>query len=278
MQKKSAKLRVPSAAKLAALQAAGMVVGMEASAPAPAAKSRPSASGARARGKKEESEDEEDEDDEDDEDEDEDDEDSEEEDGDDGDDEDDDEDDEDDDEDDFDEDDEDDDDAAPAKAIARVFNSGCGGRRAASAAAAAASGATLLASMDGAARAQCAVLGLEARARLLATLYLTRSDTSQVVRQASLNVWKAVVSNTPRTLREVLPSLVAILVRDLSALSDERRLVASRCLGDVVRKLGDRVLPDVIPTLRRGLSDPQEAVRMIRRAVELVPAYVDAHK
>ena len=123
------------------------------------------------------------------------------------------------------------------------------------------SGATLLAEMDSAARAQVHVLGLGARSRLLALLYLTRSDTSQVVRQASLSVWKAVVPNSPRTLREVLPALTTILVRDLASESDERRLVASRCLGDVVRKLGDRVLPEVIPVLRRGLSDSSAGVR-----------------
>ena len=32
--------------------------------------------------------------------------------------------------------------------------------------------------------------------------------------------------------------------------------VAARTLGDVVKKLGERVLPEILPILRAGLSDP----------------------
>jgi hypothetical protein len=73
-----------------------------------------------------------------------------------------------------------------------------------------------------------------------------------VVRQAASKVWKETVQNTPRTLREVLPALMASAVAALAEAGDdagERRSVAARCLGDVVRKLGERVLPDVVPML-----------------------------
>jgi hypothetical protein len=43
------------------------------------------------------------------------------------------------------------------------------------------------------------VLGRERRDRLLAALYLIRQDGVAVVRQQSIQIWKALVNNTPRT-------------------------------------------------------------------------------
>jgi len=43
------------------------------------------------------------------------------------------------------------------------------------------------------------VLGVEKRDRLLASLYLVRQDGVSVVRQSSIQIWKALVHNTPRT-------------------------------------------------------------------------------
>lgn len=51
------------------------------------------------------------------------------------------------------------------------------------------------------------VLGKEKRDRILAAVYIVRQDPSGLVRQLSLHVWKALVNNTPRTLREILSSL-----------------------------------------------------------------------
>jgi len=48
-------------------------------------------------------------------------------------------------------------------------------------------------------RALLEVLGLERRDRILAALYLVRQDGVVVVRQASMQIWKALVHNTPRT-------------------------------------------------------------------------------
>ena len=43
------------------------------------------------------------------------------------------------------------------------------------------------------------VLGAERRDRILSALYLARQDAVHIVRQSSIQIWKALVHNTPKT-------------------------------------------------------------------------------
>ena len=52
-----------------------------------------------------------------------------------------------------------------------------------------------------------------------------RSDVALSVRQASLHVWKVVVHNTAKTLREILPSLFTLLLGCLAGTSYDKRQV-----------------------------------------------------
>lgn len=97
-------------------------------------------------------------------------------------------------------------------------------------------------------------LGIDSANEVLAALYIVRSDVSMAVRQSALQVWKSVVSNTPRTLVEIIPILIEQLISKLSAESAELRVVAGKSLGELVRKMGDRVLPVVVPHLRKQLK------------------------
>jgi len=108
---------------------------------------------------------------------------------------------------------------------------------------------------------RAADLGKEQRHSILASLYVIRSDVSNVVRQSGLQTWKDLVQNTPRTLREIMPTLINLIVTSLSADENDRRVVAGRALGDLVKKLGDTVLPEVVPFLREGLEKGNETTR-----------------
>lgn len=110
-------------------------------------------------------------------------------------------------------------------------------------------------------RAIIEVLGRDKRNEVLAALYMVRTDVSLSVRQAALHVWKTIVANTPKTLKEIMPVLMNTLISSLASSSSERRQVAGRSLGELVRKLGERVLPLIIPILSQGLKDPDAGRR-----------------
>ena len=105
------------------------------------------------------------------------------------------------------------------------------------------------------------MLGTERRNRVLAGLYMGRSDVALMVRQSALHVWKVIVTNTPKTLREILPTLFNLLLGCLASANYDKRQVAARTLGDLVRKLGERVLPEIIPILEKGLDSDDKDKR-----------------
>ncbi|XP_057374386.1 stalled ribosome sensor GCN1-like [Daphnia carinata] len=129
-------------------------------------------------------------------------------------------------------------------------------------------------------------LGTERRNRVLAGLYMGRSDVALLVRQAALHVWKVVVTNTPRTLREILSTLFNLLLGCLASSVYDKRQVAARTLGDLVRKLGERVLPEIIPILEDGLNSDEPDTRqgvciglseiMASTSREMVMTFVDS--
>jgi hypothetical protein len=101
-----------------------------------------------------------------------------------------------------------------------------------------------------------------------------RSDIALTVRHSALHVWKTIISNTPRTLREILQTLFTLLLGCLASSNFDKRQVcplsrdhlpltrifvfqiAAKTLADLVRKLGERVLPEIIPILEKGLDSP----------------------
>ena len=104
-------------------------------------------------------------------------------------------------------------------------------------------------------------LGQLCYSRVIAGLYMCRSDVALLVRQSALHVWKLIVHNTARTIREILRTLIELILQNLASEFDEKRQIASRTLGDLVKKLGERILPQLMPILNKGLESNCEEQR-----------------
>ncbi|KAI9717380.1 MAG: hypothetical protein M1812_004732 [Candelaria pacifica] len=96
------------------------------------------------------------------------------------------------------------------------------------------------------------VLGEEKRNKVLSSLYICRCDTSGLVRTAAINIWKALVAS-PRTLKELIPTLTQLIIRRLASSSLEQKVIAGNALGELIRKAGEGVLSSLLPTLEEGL-------------------------
>jgi hypothetical protein len=58
--------------------------------------------------------------------------------------------------------------------------------------------------------------------------------------QASLHVWKVIVSNTPKTLREILPTLFNLLLGCLASSSYDKRQVNKISIKITSAKMHDK--------------------------------------
>ncbi|KAJ5730240.1 eIF-2-alpha kinase activator GCN1 [Penicillium malachiteum] len=97
------------------------------------------------------------------------------------------------------------------------------------------------------------VLGEERRDKVLSALFICRCDTSGLVKSAAMGVWKALVAS-PKTLKDMVPTLAQLLIRRLGSSNMEQKVIASNALGDLIKKAGESVLSSLLPLLEEGLQ------------------------
>ena len=97
------------------------------------------------------------------------------------------------------------------------------------------------------------VLGQDRRDKILSAIYICRCDTSGLVRSAAIAVWKALVAS-PRTLREITHVLTQLIIRRLANSNMEQKVIAGNALGELIRKAGEGILANLLPTLQEGLE------------------------
>ncbi|KAJ6581434.1 armadillo-type protein [Mycena capillaripes] len=129
-------------------------------------------------------------------------------------------------------------------------------------------------------RALVEILGVERRDRILAALYLVRQDGVGVVRQSSIQIWKALVNNTPRTVREILPELVRQILYLISSDEFEQQEIAGRTVGELCRKFGDRILGEVMTILRTNSTsmDPRSREGVCLMLSEIMENSTDSQR
>ncbi|KAG6745139.1 hypothetical protein POTOM_051783 [Populus tomentosa] len=103
-------------------------------------------------------------------------------------------------------------------------------------------------------RAIIEVLGRDKRNEILAALYMVRTDVNLSVRQAPLHVWKRIVANTPKTLKEIMPVLMNTLISSLASLLHEHWV-------NLFESSVKEMLPLIIPILSQVLKDPNAGRR-----------------
>lgn len=96
-------------------------------------------------------------------------------------------------------------------------------------------------------------LGEERRDKVLSALFICRCDTSGLVKSAAMGVWKALVAS-PKTLKEMVPTLSQLIIRRLGSSNMEQKVIASNALGDLIKKAGESVLATLLPLLEEGLQ------------------------
>eukprot|EP00871_Galdieria_phlegrea_P002111 jgi/Galph1/2900/GphlegSOOS_G1553.1 len=106
------------------------------------------------------------------------------------------------------------------------------------------------------------VIGKERRQLVLSLLFIVnRGDSNGVVRATASKIWKTLIVNTPKSVRELLPLIIAELIEELSCGSEDLHERACETLADLVKRFGERILPEILPLLEPSIRSSDVVIR-----------------
>ncbi|KAI9299159.1 ARM repeat-containing protein [Neoconidiobolus thromboides FSU 785] len=118
-----------------------------------------------------------------------------------------------------------------------------------------------LASSEGNRKALLEALGKERRDLILSGLFIIRFDVSPKVRQVASAIWHMIVVNTPRTLKEILPIFLEQVLTYIISPHFDLEHMSKASLSDLVRKLGDNGLKEIMPIINQRFESTEFEVR-----------------
>src|SRR5690606_22550045 len=74
-------------------------------------------------------------------------------------------------------------------------------------------------------------LGTKKRNEIFSLLYMSRSDSDPMVKQQANMIWKGLVYNPLKMLRNILDTLMDVLIASLSSDNPEKQKTSSKALG-----------------------------------------------
>lgn len=97
------------------------------------------------------------------------------------------------------------------------------------------------------------VLGTQRRRKIFTLLFIAnRGDVNTTVRSSASAIWKALIANTPKNIRELLPLIIEELVDELSMNAEDLHERACETLTDLILRLGDQLMPELLPLLEKS--------------------------
>ena len=104
-------------------------------------------------------------------------------------------------------------------------------------------------------------LGTEVRNEVFVSMYLMQHDVVGTISIIGRRIWRAICASNNRMLNAILPALMERIIADLASWHDQRQATAGATLGDLVDKLGDRVLQSIAPILLDKLTSKDPHAR-----------------
>ncbi|KAG4304779.1 hypothetical protein PORY_001832 [Pneumocystis oryctolagi] len=112
------------------------------------------------------------------------------------------------------------------------------------------------------------ILGQEKRDYILASLYIIRHDSVEQIQSSALNIWKILVINTSKTIKEILPIIVNMIIYFPITSNNIQDSVFVKTLGELVKKLGEDVISCLLLPLQEVMNH-NNSVAKVRISIAL---------